>query len=700
MPAAAIICVVRAAVDARGRHGRSTVAWFQIAAVTIAVSAAFVAAPGASVTATSSPTTQVTVPGPVASPAPEPRVSGNALVDQYGRPLRLLGVDASGTEDACVEHAGFSYGPSNASEAIAIASWHANAVRVPLNEDCWLGINGVPAQYSGAAYQAGIVQWVQAINHAGMVAILDLHWSAPGSIEAGQQWPMPDEDHSVTFWSEVAATFAPDPSVLFDLFNEPSLGKGQPTQADWSCWLTGCTLSFDPGWATFSYQSAGMQQLLDAVRSAGAHQPVIVGGLNWAGDPCGIMDSAGNGGKCDWTSWEPQDPEHQLIVAFHTYNTSACTTVACWDASVLPVAGSVPVVTTEIGEDDCSANYIDTYMQWADEHNISYLAWSWQPAPAGATCVSNPWSLLANWGGAPSTIVPAGPAFASHLNSVWSATSVPSTTASTTPPTTTIPPKTANLAAGYWLATRHGPVYAIGAAPPLGDAHTSRATGPVVGIAASPHGRGYWVVTADGVVANFGSATFYGDLSTLKKRVTNVVAIAPTSDGNGYYLVTANGGLFTFGDATFRGSLPDLGTRVSDVVDMVSTPGGSGYLMVGSNGAVFSFGRPHLYGSLPKTDKGAYDIRGMALSSTGRGYVLVSANGGVFIFGSGIAFHGSLPSEHVSASDIVGIALSPDDGGYDLAASDGRVYSFGDTPAGPGPSGLDANLPVVAITGT
>ena len=44
----------------------------------------------------------------------------------------------------------------DAATAAAIASWQMNAVRIPLNEDCWLGINGAPAAYSGANYQTAI----------------------------------------------------------------------------------------------------------------------------------------------------------------------------------------------------------------------------------------------------------------------------------------------------------------------------------------------------------------------------------------------------------------------------------------------------------------------------------------------------------------------------------------------------------------
>jgi len=48
----------------------------------------------------------------------------------------LLGVNHSGTEYACVKGTGIFEGPQGAALASAIVSWHANTVRIPLNEDC------------------------------------------------------------------------------------------------------------------------------------------------------------------------------------------------------------------------------------------------------------------------------------------------------------------------------------------------------------------------------------------------------------------------------------------------------------------------------------------------------------------------------------------------------------------------------------
>jgi hypothetical protein len=386
--------------------------------------------------ATTSCATQVR---PEGDTAPIPCVEGNSLVDSTGAPLRLLGVDVSGTQDACIQDKGFGYGPMNASEAQSIAAWHANVARVALNEDCWLGINGDPSEYAGSIYQAAIEQWVHTLNDAGLVVILELFSAAPGTNPATGQWPMADADHSITFWSQVSAAFANDPSIMFDLFNEPFIGGFHPTQANWDCWLTGCTTSFTACTPTdndpcrvVNYATAGMQQLVDAVRGSGAPQPIMVASLNWAGDPCGVQDTGGNGGKCDWVAHRPHDPDNQLVDSFHTYNWTACANAACWQKDVAAEAAVAPVVATEVGENDCSSSYMDSFMNWADQHNVSYLANSWEPpSPTDpTTCVPAPTingspgvnlRLLSNWSGAPSTVAPEGADFKAHLGALAAA---------------------------------------------------------------------------------------------------------------------------------------------------------------------------------------------------------------------------------------------------------------------------------------
>jgi hypothetical protein len=149
----------------------------------------------------------------------------------------------------------------------------------------------------------------------------------------------------------VAAAFVTNRSVVFDLYNEPH-------DISWSCWLKGCQTA--GGWT-----AAGMQSLVEAVRSTGASQPLILDGDGWGGDLKG------------WLSHEPIDPRHALVAGAHIYDRSRCNSASCWNDTLAAVGRSVPVVTGELGEWDCTPTFVQHYMDWADAHGISYLAWAW-----------------------------------------------------------------------------------------------------------------------------------------------------------------------------------------------------------------------------------------------------------------------------------------------------------------------------------
>jgi endoglucanase len=336
-------------------------------------------------------------------PAPQLHVSGTELVNADDQRMVLHGVNRSGGQYACVQGWGIWNGPMNQASVTAIKKWGVNAVRVPLNEACWNGESYVKPSYRGMYYQKAVEAYVRLLNRNGLVAILDLHWSdgaytgpasACPSAQAVCQKPMPDAAQAIPFWRSVAQAFRGNNAVIFDLFNEPYPERPAGDETDgWNCWLHGGTCK------GISYQVAGMQSLVNAIRSVGAGNVIMLGGLSWAND------------LTQWLKYEPSDPDHNLAASWHSYSFNLCNTPTCWHSQVVPVIAKVPVIVGEMGEKDCADTYIDPLMTWLDGRFTSYVAWSWN---VGASCTSGP-SLITSYNGTPSGY---GAGYRSHLLSL------------------------------------------------------------------------------------------------------------------------------------------------------------------------------------------------------------------------------------------------------------------------------------------
>jgi endoglucanase len=312
-------------------------------------------------------------------------VAGNRILDRSGRRVLFQGVNRSGTEYACIQGWGIFDGPSDAASVSTIAGWHVNIVRVPVNEDCWLGINGVRAQYAGANYRRAIVDYVQLLHRYGMYAEISLIWAAPGSYRATYQAGAPDEDHAPATWASMAATFRNDPDVILAPWGE--------TDVDAKCFLRGgvCEATYGPH--NRPYRIAGMQQAVTVMRKAGYKGIIAVPGIGFGND------------LSQWLAHMPRDPRHQLVAEAHVYGGQACDDVACFNANYAPVARRVPVIFGEVGESytskDCGTGHISTIVDWADAHGIGYEAWAWDTWNNCGILISNydgkPYSRYGAW---------------------------------------------------------------------------------------------------------------------------------------------------------------------------------------------------------------------------------------------------------------------------------------------------------------
>ena len=328
-------------------------------------------------------TTVGTSPSPK---APALHVSGNKLVTAAGAAYRLLGVNRSGGEFACIQGNGIWDGPMDGNSVAAMRTWKIRAVRIPLNEQCWLGVSPVQPQYGGAAYQDAVKSYVQLLVNNGITPIVEMHWSygqytgassGCSDVNATCQKPMPDAQYAPAFWTGVADAFKGNDAVIFDLFNEPypERATGDETSG-WKCWRDGGTCTGIP------YQVAGFQSLNTAVRATGATNVVMIGGLAYSNN------------VAQWLTYKPADPKNNLAAFSHVYNFNTCANPSCYDGQMAPVAAQVPFSLTEIGENDCGHSFIDTLMNWADSHAVGYLGWTWNTWD----CSSGP-SLISNYDG-------------------------------------------------------------------------------------------------------------------------------------------------------------------------------------------------------------------------------------------------------------------------------------------------------------
>jgi endoglucanase len=331
-----------------------------------------------------------------AGAAPSLTVSQGHLVDGSGQTVQLRGVNVSSLEFIPIQgwSAANPWGGQTGDATpnwSRIKTWKVNTVRIPLNEASWLGyrcsdVSGAMRDPDpGHNYQATVKAAVADATAAGLYVILDLHWTAPGTFCPLAQNPMADADNSIGFWTSLAGTFKGYPNVLFEPFNEPFFFWMTSGADPWKVLRDGGTFtqyvtgSSKVYTAPHTWQSAGMQQMLDAIRATGATNVVLVGAPNWSQD------------LSQWVAYKPTDPLNQLAAVWHAYPDSGVVGSAgaaipklgvvafTWAESVL--SAGVPLVITETGDHNApgtkGAPFVSTLLPWADKAGASYLGWTW-----------------------------------------------------------------------------------------------------------------------------------------------------------------------------------------------------------------------------------------------------------------------------------------------------------------------------------
>lgn len=182
------------------------------------------------------------------SPAGPFHVSGNRMLDSHGRQFLMRGTQLTAFHLDTVErdnHAGDDFGAHSATSLSAIRlRFNMNTVRLPVN----VLESGRPG------YFPELAKVVRRANQIDLLVVLAA--SEPGATLPSAK--------TLEFWSRCAAVFKDDPNVLFDVFSDPTPGVAGDAHspAGWSLWRD------------------SMQSLVDAIRAAGARQPIVAMGWN------------------------------------------------------------------------------------------------------------------------------------------------------------------------------------------------------------------------------------------------------------------------------------------------------------------------------------------------------------------------------------------------------------------------------------
>lgn len=356
-------------------------------------------------------------PAQAVTTAPSIEVVGNQIVTTSagqlgvqqvvpGQAITLRGVNLSGAEYSCDSGRIWDNPPGNLTTIGHIRDdWAANTVRVPLNEGYWLGLGG-KVRCRGSTYRNAISRFVGQATSNGLIVEVDLHFGIGARTD---DYPIFDSAHAAAFWTSIADTFRSDHSVIFNLINEPH-------DVTWSCLMQGIHCATG---------TTGVKPMLDAVRDAGASNPVIIAGLDWS-------DDLGR-----WMQNVPVDPLEttnpalgsQLIAGFHPYfglgNRCEMDPPRCWNHEIAPIQTTgytgpdgklrtYPVIANEFGDvsSRCSGGRIKMFMKWADAQSppIGYWAWTFTVVPC-----SDP-GLIRNAAGTPTSDY--GSTFKAHLIAV------------------------------------------------------------------------------------------------------------------------------------------------------------------------------------------------------------------------------------------------------------------------------------------
>ncbi len=194
------------------------------------------------------------------TPAPVPpmkrlHIDRTFLIDETGQALRLRGVNVCSLEFDR-DGANWKLGTDGSALLATLrdaARWHANVVRVPVNQQWFV---------EDDSYVQRVESIIDDANRRGLYVLLDVQWELGRKLDP--YWDnilkLPTFGPGNTteaFWHKASSRWANRTNLLYDLINEPHGHDAETT-------------------------ARAMQVLVDAIRQRDTLAVIVVGGMDWA----------------------------------------------------------------------------------------------------------------------------------------------------------------------------------------------------------------------------------------------------------------------------------------------------------------------------------------------------------------------------------------------------------------------------------
>jgi hypothetical protein len=143
-----------------------------------------------------------------------------------------------------------------------------------------------------------------------------------------------------------------------------------------------------------TYQAVGLPALLAAIRSTGAYNVVVAGGINWAYEVEGIFPAR-----------QLSDPNGRGIVYSvhpypHEYAGLGRETIAQWTVRMEVFARELPIMVTEFGSIEAlwpfpkewnlnDEKWIREMLRVLEDHHWNWAAWDYHPS--ASPCLISDW---------------------------------------------------------------------------------------------------------------------------------------------------------------------------------------------------------------------------------------------------------------------------------------------------------------------